>query len=373
VGSAVLQTLLDQADILKERFDVDVQIKGVTNSSRMLIGDNINGNLRESLQTFNRRKRDNQINPMSPTSLRRTHSNISFEDIAAKMSSSDETVSANLEVFYEHLRKSSTPHIVMIDCTNSSEIADLHPSWIRGGAHVITANKRGLSSSLSLYNDIFSASKLMNRLYMSEVTIGASIPVMTTLHDLICSGDAIHSIVGLMSVSLGMVLKYICEDGLSLSDAISSTYSTGLFEDDVFLDLEGVEAAQKLLILARALGISLSMKDIEVEPLAKRRNVSSWTSLTTEFASEDISIANRAKIAAEKGCTLRYVQKIECSPPSELGLDTSKINVTASVKLEEVPVGSSLAQVQGAIYYFSFRTERYASNPLVIQVCISHI
>lgn len=209
--------------------------------------------------------------------------------------------------------------MIIIDATTDFGIAGLHPHWLRSGAHVVTANKRAISSSLELYNAVYSAVRTNNRMYMSEVTIGAALPIQTTLNDLLCSGDAVHSIVGLMSVSAGVILSAVCEDGLSFSAAVEKTYSTGLFEDDVFVDLEGTEAAQKLLILGRELGCPMSIEDIAVEPLATRRKVESWQDLKVVFAAEDIIMAKRAEEAHSKGCTLRYVQRIECSTPAGFG------------------------------------------------------
>ena len=213
----------------------------------------------------------------------------------------------------------STPHLIIIDATTDHGIAALHPHWLKSGAHVVLANKRAISSSLDLYNAVYSAVRTNNRMYMSEVTIGAALPIQTTLNDLLCSGDAVHSIVGLMSVSAGVILSAICEDGLSFSQAVEKTYTTGLFEDDVFVDLEGTEAAQKLLILGRELGCPMSIEDIHVEHLATRRKVESWHDLSTVFAAENIEMARRAKAANAKGCTLRYVQRIECSTPAGFG------------------------------------------------------
>jgi aspartokinase/homoserine dehydrogenase 1 len=209
--------------------------------------------------------------------------------------------------------------MIIIDASTAHGIAALHPYWLRSGAHVVTANKRAISSSLDLYNSVYSAVRTNNRMYMSEVTIGAALPIQTTLNDLLCSGDAVHSIVGLMSVSAGVILSAICDDGLSFSAAVERTFSTGLFEDDVFVDLEGTEAAQKLLILGRELGCPMALEDIKIEPLASRRKVDNWHDLSTVFAKEDIYMARRAQEAKEKGCTLRYVQRIECSTPVGFG------------------------------------------------------
>ena len=141
---------------------------------------------------------------------------------------------SNLDAFFDYMIMSPSPHIVLIDCSNSEEVAKKHPLWVRGGAHVITASKKALSSSIELYNELFDACRANNRNYLSEVTIGASVPVLSTLTDMLYSGDAIHKITGVMSVSVGMVLSRMCDDHLSFSQALSATYEQELFEDDVF-------------------------------------------------------------------------------------------------------------------------------------------
>jgi aspartokinase/homoserine dehydrogenase 1 len=185
------------------------------------------------------------------------------------------------------------------------------------------------------------------------------------------SGDAVHAIVGLMSVSAGAIVTDVCEHGLSFTEALQRTRATGLFEDDVFQDLEGIEAAQKLLLIARELGFHLDLDDVDVEPIARRRVVD-WDQPGDAFLVEDRALAQRAREAATRHCTLRYVQRIECSPPVELGRrSTMAGRPRATVRLEEVPLSSPYAMVKGAVYYFAFHTARYSQTPLVIQV--SHL
>ena len=90
---------------------------------------------------------------------------------------------------------------------------------------------------------------------MSEVTIGASLPIKTTLADLLFSGDAIKLISGMMTISCNLVLKNMCEGGMSFSDSISDVYKQRLFEKDPFQDLSGHDGAQKCLVLAREMGV----------------------------------------------------------------------------------------------------------------------
>jgi homoserine dehydrogenase len=347
----------------------------------MILGDDLNSMLK------------NNVSGLIETSLRKQHNNVSLSEIesvlskttqsstttaASSFSSSSSTTSysseikqpADLEKFLEHIRaRSVTPHTILIDTSTSHEVASLHPIWLRDGAHVVTANKRALASSLELYNAIYSEVRSSSKMYMSEVTIGASLPIRTTLNDILCSGDAVHSIVGLMSVSVGTILTYICDNKMSFTEALLKTYKQGLFEDDVFLDLDGSEAAEKLLILGRELGFAMRREDILVEPLAARREIKSWTNFSDTFAEEDSLFAKKAFEAASHGCTLRYVQRIICTPPAELGIRNG-LKVEATVRLEEVPLDSIYALVKGPVYHFSFHTSRYSQSPLIVQVLL---
>lgn len=163
------------------------------------------------------------------------------------------------------------------------------------------------------------------------------------------------------------MLTDFCENSLSFTAALRRTYAQGLFEKDIFADLEGTEVAEKMLILLRELGFSSCIEDIEIEPLASRRIIRDWNCLGDEFAIEDINLFAKAVKAKENQCTLRYIQRIECSPVLQLGKAVDR-TVKASVRLEEVPNDSQHAMVKGAVYQFSFHTDRYAQNPLIIQV-----
>ena len=408
VGTAIILSLLEQLDVINHHFGLNIKIRGILNSHNMLLGQDLSNNLIHKLDKYfisnrvNARSRtsshssisellDNSIhnqleNETQRDGIKRSRSNLSLEEYSLAGRSllndnnnettnnhsninddSEDIKPANIEEFFNHIKSGNTPHAIIIDASTSDVVANLHPKWLNGEVHIVTANKRAIATSLELYNSVYSAVRSSNKMYMSEVTIGASLPIRTILNDMLSSGDAVHSIIGLMSVSIGVVLNEILDNGLSFTQALSKTQKTGLFEDDVFLDLEGTETAQKLLIVARELGCAMSIEDIEVEVLAKRRPVQSWNNINGLFDEEDQIIAQRIADAKSRGCTLRYVQRIVCNPAAEL-INLGNSTIKASVKLEEVPYDSPYAAVKGAVYYFAFHTERYSQNPLIIQV-----
>lgn len=386
VGSAVIITLLEQLSILNKQFGINIKIRGIANSRVMLLGENLTDILTNSLDLYFpppsepiisisdlSLKSDSSDHDTPKATFKRSRSNMSLSDIGETVvSESDLRVPVDINSFFEYITSGATPHSIIIDASSSLSIATLHASWLRQASHVVTANKRAIASNLKMYNEVYTAVQEHNKMYMSEVTIGASLPIRTTLHDMLSSGDAIHTIVGLWSVSVGVVLTEICDNGLTFTEALTKTFATGLFEDDVFADLEGTEASQKLLILARDLRIPLEIDDIEIQTLAKRRPIASWSHLTDEFLVEDEYMARRATRAKSNNCTLRYIQRIECSPAAELGLD-QPIRLKATVTLEDVPLNSPYAMVKGAVYYFAFHTARYSQNPLIIQVILFSI
>ena len=376
VGSALLKALIDNLSLLSKRFDLKIKIVGIANSKKMILAEDLTPALiqeKQNLKLFVEQKNE------KGEYMRKSYSNISMSELetTAKLgnhgTAGGKKMETNLSLLLNHLLSSSTPHTIMIDTSTSHEVAALHPIWLRAGCHVVTANKRAISSALELYKNVFAAARSHKRMYMSEVTIGAALPIFSTLQDLLYSGDGIHQIVGMMSVSTQAVLTDICENQLSFSESVTRIFQQGLFEDDVFRDLEGIDVAEKLIVLGRELGIPMSIEDVEIEPLASRRSVDTFLELSNVFAKEDDYYAKKAAAAREKGCTLRYVQRIECSPAAELGHSfTGKIR--ASVRLEEVSLSSSpLAMVRGPLYYFAFHTHRYSQNPLVIQVSVSRL
>jgi bifunctional aspartokinase / homoserine dehydrogenase 1 len=371
VGSAVVQTLLEQAVVLLQRFHLKLRICAVANAYTMQLGDDLSDKLKGKLHVFAGAEHSPMIHTtFRENSLSRTHSNLSLEDLADAMDAQEEGIeTTNLDKLLDHVMdQTCSPHYIMIDCTDSLEVGALHPKWIRRGAHVVTANKYAVTRSLDLYNDILQAVKKTGRLYFSEVTLGSSVPILTTLNDILVSGDAIHGVVGIMNVCCQTILSLIM-DGVSLAEALKRVHDLNLMEKDPWFDLSGQEAASKILVLARAMGLPMNMEDIVPEPLIEYHDGVDFSDVNSTgviFAKQEEKLRQKVAAAKAKNCTLRYVQRLRCTPPVETGV-VKAIKWEITVKMEEVSLESDLAIVKGPIYFFSFHTERYKQSPLCIK------
>jgi len=235
---------------------------------------------------------------------------------------------------------------ILADVTAAPATAPLLKQALEIGARVVLANKNPLSGPWVDAKPFFSHPNLRY-----EVTVGAGLPVIDTLHYLLSTGDRITAIEGCMSGTLG----YLCaelEAGRTYSEAIAHARALGYTEPDPREDLSGRDVARKSLILARTAGWPLEKSDLSVEELYPKE----LASVTTEeflngAGSQDVAYAGRFAAARQEQKTLRYVARV-----TEHG---------GTVGLTAVDQGSPLGALRGPGNYIAFYTQRYAEIPLV--------
>lgn len=259
-------------------------------------------------------------------------------------------VPVDLAKFADHVNAEHLPHAVIIDCSASDAIAAQYDGWLARGIHVITPNKHAGSGPYERYASI----KSRKAQFRYESTVGAGLPVITTLRDLIDTGDEVKGVEGIFSGTLAYLFNRF--DGKTpFSELVRTARGLGYTEPDPRDDLSGRDVARKLVILARENGWKTGLEQIELESLvpAALRDVS-----VDEFMSRlpelDAPMSARLEAAKKEGKVLRYVARL-----AEGG--------SAKVGLVALPADHSFAHIRLTDNVVQFTTRRYSENPLVVQ------
>ena len=241
---------------------------------------------------------------------------------------------------------------ILVDATAADTSALLELALSRGW-DVVLANKVPLAAGLESAERLWRSARLYGRRILLEATVGAGLPVIDTLRKLQESGDRILSIEGCPSGTLGFVFGELGR-GRRFSDALHAAVSAGYAEPDPRADLSGVDVARKALILARLIGYSGDLGNIAVESLVPcgLQHVPRETFLE-RIGEADAGWRTRVESARERGVVLRYRARATAT--------------SVSVGLVEVAESDPLGTLQGSDNQFSFVTERYREQPLVIR------
>jgi aspartokinase/homoserine dehydrogenase 1 len=319
IGSELLRQIAAGARTLHERFQIDLRVRGIMRSSTMVLDER----------------------------------GIDLERWKDLMTSAGEP--ADLDRFLAHVDADHIPHAVVVDCTASAAFNDLYPAWLDAGVHVVTANKHATSAGLDLFRRIREPRRLRRAHYLGSATVGAGLPVVRTLQDLVRTGDRVHRIEGVLSGTLSYLFNGLSA-GTPFSAMVAEAFRRGYTEPDPREDLTGMDVVRKALILGREMGLALEPSDVSVQSLVPEMLQTEDTTpeaFLEKLADHDGEIEARRESAAEEGSVLRYVASIE-----EAG---------AAVGLRTFPSHHPFANVTGADAIVAFATERYDPQPLIIQ------
>ncbi|XP_050216579.1 bifunctional aspartokinase/homoserine dehydrogenase 1, chloroplastic-like [Mercurialis annua] len=322
IGGALLDQLRDQTAVLKEEFNIDLRVMGITGSRRMLLNE------------------------------------VGIDLSRWRELTKENGEVADLEKFTQHVHGNHfIPNTVLVDCTADSRVASYYHGWLRKGIHVITPNKKANSGPLDQYLKLRALQRLSYTHYFYEATVGAGLPIISTLRGLLETGDKILQIEGIFSGTLSYIFNNFKGSRL-FSEVVAEAKQAGYTEPDPRDDLSGTDVARKVIILARESGLKLELSDIPVRSLVPEplRATASAEEFMTELPKFDQDMAKERQEAEEDGDVLRYVGVVDV------------VRQEGRVELRRYKKDHPFAQLSGSDNIIAFTTMRYKEQqPLIVR------
>jgi len=260
----------------------------------------------------------------------------------------------NLAAFIDKMVSLNLPNSCFCDCTANDEVAASYEKILSHSIPVVTPNKKANSGKFDYYKKLMAFSKQKGIPYLYETTVGAGLPVISSLRDLFLSGDRIIRIEAVLSGTLSFIFNNF-DGSKPFSALVREAKAKGYTEPDPRDDLNAMDAARKALILAREIGLSLEFSNVKIEPILpascfKAKDVEAFFN---ELAKSDNDFEKRRAQEAAKGKHLRYIAVIE--------------DGKAKLSLRGEGEGSPFLSLVDSDNIVVITTERYSKLPMVIK------
>ncbi len=316
VGSKLLDQIKQQQSILRDQLNLQIRVVGIANSKKILIDEN----------------------------------GIDLESWESQLSHAP---NAAIEDFVSLIKEKNLRNSVFVDVTASEKVASVYESLLSKSISIVACNKIACSSSFAAYQQLKSLAKSYNALFLFETNVGAGLPIIGTLNDLLRSGDQIQRVQAVLSGTLNYVFNHY-DTSVPFASIVKKAQDEGYTEPDPRLDLGGTDVMRKIMILAREIGQSLEMKDIINHSFLPE---SCFHGTVEDFYEEMLQQESHFQMlyraAAAENCKLKFIATYE--------------NGKAMVGLEKVPPESDFFHLYGKDNLVLFHTSRYQHQPLVIK------
>lgn len=293
------------------------------------------------------------LNVVGVASSRRAIFNRDGIDLSTYREQLEKSEESNIEKLRDGIIGMNIFNSVFVDCTASSEVASLYEDLLSHNISVVAANKIAASSDYSTYNRLKQIARVRNVKYLFETNVGAGLPVICTINDLINSGDKILKIEAVLSGTLNFIFNALGED-VPFSRTVKLAKEHGYSEPDPRIDLSGKDVIRKLVILAREAGYTIEQEDVEANLFIPEEFFNSsleefWESLP----SLDAEFENDRRRLSSEEKHWRFVAKFEGGK--------------GSVSLCEVDRRHPFYHLEGSNNIILLTTERYKEYPMLIQ------
>ncbi|MDI9356627.1 MAG: bifunctional aspartate kinase/homoserine dehydrogenase I [Chitinophagaceae bacterium] len=318
IGTSLLQQIQEQYEHLIVRNKLKIRVIGITNSKKMIF----------------------DIDGIELKNWKDTIENNSEE--------------YGMDTYITRMKEYNLTNPVFVDCTSSLELVHHYEDILSSNISIITPNKLANSSDYTLYENLHKISLKKGVKFLYETNVGAGLPIIRTLQDLIYSGDEIIKIEGILSGTLSYIFNNF-KKGTAFSDIVREAQEKGLTEPDPREDLKGMDVVRKILILSREVGYKLEIQDVILKPILPEEcfNTPNIEAFYQELKKHDRIMENKLLLARDKRKKLRFIAKLE------------KKKITVS--LQNVNIKHPFYNLFGSDNIVSFTTKRYSQRPLVVK------
>ncbi len=318
IGSTLLNQIKAQSEFLRKKRSLEIKVVGLANSKKMLFDEE----------------------------------GISMESWKEDLMNSDQEM--DLAAYIGKMRDLNLTNTIFVDNTANEHISNYYESILDSSISICTPNKIATSSAYLQYQRLKNIANKRGVQFLYETNVGAGLPVISTLNDLINSGDRIIKIEGILSGSLSYIFNSF-EKEKKFSDIVKKAMKLGYTEPDPRIDLNGIDVRRKLIILARETGLPLEAEDVLIDAILPEACQKAET--VADFLKElenHSAVFEKLKANAEKKSKkLRLIAKLEKGK--------------ASISLETVDPAHPFYSLDGSDNMIVFTTERYKERPLVVR------
>lgn len=317
VGGKFIEQISNQKKYLIEKFRLNINIIGVSNSKKMFFSSD----------------------------------GILYENLNSSLKKGEKT---DLNEFFDRVKKLNLRNSVFIDNTANNYVASTYTKYLKNNIGVVTCNKIACSDNYENYIKLKNLSKKYNTPFLFETNVGAGLPIIDTLNHLIASGDKIKKIQAILSGSLNFIFNNY-NTTRSFRDVVYDAMKKGYTEPDPKIDLSGVDVSRKILILARECGHKVELEDVVNYKFLPDDCLNSINNddLFKNLLKNEKHFKDLYNKANDKNCKLKYVANYE--------------NGLASVGLNEIEKYHDFYNIEGSDNIILFYTDRYNERPLIVK------